>query len=154
MNNKTKTQANFVYSEAAQQVIILGMKNHMRFRVIGYGEVPTRPFFRGAWWFEPVKDAPEKAQERLSMLKTNNITYKGFVIAHEVYFVEKKEEEQEKKPDFKITPIVTDTTEVVSGLVMGFFAVAALVIQAILSDPALIVVLEDGTWLEVMTWYE
>ena len=105
MNTQIKPQVKFVYSDVAQRAIEIGRKNHMRFNVVGYGKVPDKPFFRGKWWFEPVKEAPEIAKSRISILKSAGITFKGFMIAHEIELVESKEE----KTDFKASPIVTES---------------------------------------------
>ncbi|MBV5342638.1 hypothetical protein JZU68_03160, partial [bacterium] len=99
--------------------------------------------------------APVIAQDRLSALRRSGIQIKGFVIAHEAPRL--LSAPAPKKHDFKTNEtrtIVPETSTVISTLARGFLFFFALIFQAILLDPALIVVLEDGTWLEVMTWYE
>lgn len=148
MNTKTKTQ--FIYSDLAEKAIEIGRQKHWRFKVVGYGQVPNRPFYRGAWWFEPVKELPD-GKDRLDALRASGIDFKGFVVAHEVVLVETKPETkiQTQTPD--ILPVLGDVFKIVGQVTLSLLLLTA---QAVLIDPALIVILEDGTWLEVMTWYD
>ena len=143
-------------SHEARKAIQVGYENHWRFRVVGIGGVPEKSYYRDEWVYEPT-EAPQSAQDRLDVLKGSGIGIKGFVIAHEAPRLLSAPATAPKKQDFKNNQtdgIVPDTSEVVSKLVQGFVFFLALIFQAALLDPALIVVLEDGTWLEVMTWYE
>ncbi len=141
-------------SYEARKAVQVGYENHWRFRVVGQGEVPEKSFYRDEWIFEPIK-APQMAQDRLDTLKRSGIRFKGFVIAHEAPRL--LTAPAPKKHDFKNNQtgaIVPDTSEILGNLVQGLLLFIAFIFQAALLDPALIVVLEDGTWLEVMTWYE
>ena len=153
----TKTQVKFVYSEIAQEAIEIGRKHHMPFSVVGYGEIPTRPFYRGKWWFEPVKEAPEKARKQIAVLKASGITFKGYIVAHEIELLEKKEE----KLDFKVQPSIPPSNKTGSDflvsalkftLTAGFVMIAML--PMVLIDPVIIGVCEDGTWLNILTYYK
>jgi len=154
----TKTQVKFVYSEIAQEAIEIGRKHHMPFSVIGYGEIPTRPFFRGKWWFEPAKEAPEKARKQIAVLKASGITFKGYLVAHEIELIEKKEE----KTDFKIIQSSIPPTQksgsdfLASALKFTFTAglVMFAMLPMALIDPVIIGVCEDGTWLSILTYYK
>ena len=153
---ETKTQIKFMYSEVAEKAIEIGRKHHMPFFIVGYGEIPTRPFFRGKWWFEPVKEAPEKARKQIAVLNASGITFKGYIIAHEIELVEKKEEIK----DFKILPSITSTHKSGSDFLasaLKFTLTAGLVMLAMipmaLIDPVIIGVCEDETWLNILTYY-
>ena len=88
MNTQTymSQEVKLVYSDMAQQAIELGYVRHYRFRVVGSGEVPKKPFYQGSWWFEPVNEPPF-GKEILDYLKQSGVAYKGIVVAHEVSLV-------------------------------------------------------------------
>lgn len=137
----------------ARKAVQIGYENHWRFRVVGTGELPKNSYYKDEWVFVPV-EAPQIAHDRLETLKRSGIRFKGFVIAHEAPRVLTAPATIPKKPDFKNKDIVPDVGTMVRDLAMGLLFVFSVVFQAVLLDPALIVILEDGTWLEVMTWYE
>lgn len=131
-----------VPSTLAKEAIAIGFKNHWRFRAV------QETTYKKEWRTETITEAPQTAQERLDALRTAGISFKTILIAHEaprlltapLPIKEKKKVEAVKVDPFPILEVL--------GFIVTFF------FQAILLDPALIVVLEDGTWLEVMTWYE
>jgi hypothetical protein len=146
---------NTIISSEAKRAIDLAYKEHWRFRVVGHGELPKEPSYKDQWWFIPTAD-PEHGKDRIDVLRRAGVRFKGIVVAHEAprMLVAPKE------PDFKINPSPSipatnkSTGDLASGLAMGLVLLISVVFQALLLDPALIVVLEDGTWLEVTTWYE
>ena len=152
---------NTIISPEAKRAIDLAYKEHWRFRVIGQGEIPQEPSYKDQWWFQPITE-PEKGRDRIAALRRAGVPIKGLVIAHEA----PRLLSAPKEPDFKTSssiPASNKTTsdlvntaagELAGGLAVGLVLVLSLVFEAILIDPALIVVLEDGTWLEVLTWYE
>ncbi len=129
-----------VPSKLARQAVSVGFKNHWRFRVVGEAS------YKKEWRMETIPEAPRMAQERLEALKSAGITFQSFVIAHEAPRLLKAPEFIKEKVK-ALQPSSFPIGEVLAFIFTLFF-------QAILLDPALIVVLEDGTWLEVMTWYE
>lgn len=129
-----------VPSTLAKKAIAIGFKNHWRFRAV------QETTYKKEWRTETITNAPQTAQDRLQALRTAGITYRTVLIAHEApRLLAAPLPMKEKKT-------VETTTPFAIFEVMGF--ILAFLFQAILLDPALIVVLEDGTWLEVMTWYE
>lgn len=142
-------------SSDARKAILIGRQNHWRFKVIGNGDLPQEHTYKDEWWFEPVS-VPAVAQDRLNALQASGLSFRGFLIAHEA----PKRLTSPKpisKPNVKVTnspDIVPTITTIAEFFATSFVLVFSLFFQAILLDPALIVVLEDGTWLEVMTWYE
>ncbi len=157
MNTQTymSQEVKLVFSEAAQKAIEIGRRYHYRFRVVGSGEVPEKPFYQGAWYFEPVLEPPV-GKNILDLLKRSGVAYKGIVMAHEVSLVEAPAVKENEKTDFKIAlPSIpaTDIVEIVAKIAMGMAMVAAFIFLAILRDPAVIIVLEDDTWLETCNYY-
>lgn len=133
----------------ARKSILIGRQNHWRFKVVGSGDLPEVPTYKENWWFEPTT-TPDMGRERIEALRASGVQIKGILIAHEapkLLPAPKAEPKPEPKQDFKISPIVSQITEFLLAFLLLF-------VQVILIDPALIVVLDDGTWLEVMTWYE
>lgn len=154
-------KATLIYSKEAQKAVWVGAQNHMMFRVVGSGEVPHEPYYKDQWWFELVESEailPSEGVNRLDLLRRAGINIKSVVIAHEapkILSAPKPAVKEPQKPDTDILnsflPILGTVVAAV-GAILGLFVM--LFVRAILIDPALIVVLEDGTWLEVMTWYE
>lgn len=148
-----------IISNEARKAVVIGLQSHWQFRVVGNGTLPSNPVYKNEWWFEPLttQAIPEEGKARLEALRRSGIRFQGVVVAHEAPRLLTTEKKVEKKPDFKISPS-TDILTVLGSLASGIAAfslfVFSLFFQAILIDPALIVVLEDGTWVEVMTWYE
>lgn len=141
-------------SSDARKAVQVGYENHWRFRVVGQGNVPEKSFYKDEWVFVPVA-APTMAQDRLDTLKRSGIRFKGFVVAHEAPRL--LTAPAPKKHDFKNSQtetILPDASIFFGKLLQGLFFFIGLLFQVALLDPALIVILEDGSWLEVMTWYE
>jgi len=137
----------------ARKAIQIGYQNHWRFRVVGRGDVPKNAYYKDEWVFEPI-NSPNVAQDRLKALKQKGICFKGFVIAHEAPRLLTMQTPKVPKPDFKNKDILPDLENLVVNVMFGLGYFFSLLFQMVLLDPALIVILEDGTWLEVMTWYE
>lgn len=161
-------------SPSAREVLEKARERHYHFRVVGeYGTLAS-PVFKDGWWYLP-EDNPiidENALQRVELVQS--ITpIRGYVIAHEApsMLCPPKEWEtpkpQETKPlktvwkpetgvDWPVVWEVTKTIlKVVGAVTLGVLYVLAMALSALAQvDPKLIVVLEDGTWMEVMTWYE
>lgn len=129
-----------VPSRLARQAISVGFKNHWRFRVVNEAS------YKRNWRTETLPEAPTTALERIEALKMAGISFQSIVIAHEAPRLL-------PAPAPSRTPIQQTKTAALPLIEILSF-IFAILFQALLLDPALIVVLEDGTWLEVMTWYE
>ncbi len=130
--------------------------NHWQFRVWGTGPVPTEPIYTDSWWLLPAGAAeiPESGQERIAALKRAGIPIKAAVVGHEApkALLAPKEQPGAESGSRQTAQSITSSGGgfILEGLLMLF----GLTVQAMLVDPALVVILEDGTWLEVMTWLE
>lgn len=146
---------NTIISPEVKRAIDLAYKEHWRFRVVGHGELPKEPSYKNQWWFIPTT-TPEKGKDRLDTLRRAGVRFKGIVVAHEAprMLVAPKETDFKVNPSPSIPATNISASDLASGLAMGLSILISVVFQAILLDPALIVILEDNTWLEVMTWYE
>jgi hypothetical protein len=145
-----------IISQQARQAILVGRQHHWRFKVVGQGEPPSQPVYKDEWWFETVHTIPEKGKDRLEALQRARVPFKSMIIAHEAPKLLTAPKEMPKKQESKssTTPILPAVEAIAVGIVTILLLVFGLMFRAVLLDPALIVVLEDGTWVEVMTWYE
>ena len=129
-----------VPSHLARKAVAVGFKNHWRFRVV------SEASYKKDWRTETTLEAPRTALKRLEALKSAGIPFGSFIVAHEaprLLTAPTHIPVRENSPQTAVFPIIA-----ILVFVFSFF------FQAVLLDPVLIVVLEDGTWLEVMTWYE
>jgi len=155
---------NIVYSPLAVKAIAEGRKRHMVFGVRGQGEIPEEPFYKDEWWYEILKSefTTVYGMDRVEMLKKKGFKVKELIIAHEApkLLVEPLQENEENTPkrdesypdmSFDVSGALEAITKVL-GVVLA--VIGFILITAIRLDPALIVVLEDDTWLEVASWYD
>ncbi len=136
-----------VPSKQALEAISVGFQNHWRFRVVNESS------YKRDWVTETLPKAPVTAQERIQTLKKAGIKINAFVVAHEA-------------PRLLTAPFAEPTAEPIqhsktstANFPIGesLFFVFGMFIQMLpllFLDPAIIAVLEDGTWLEVMTYYQ
>lgn len=155
-------------SELARKAIAVGRENHWRFQVIDRDEIPKIPILKSELLFEPVDkySIPKDGRERIRAIEFANIRTQGYMIAHEAPRILTAPKPKPKpvpipkpmpKPQVEID--LSGALKAVTGLlVAGFTGVMGLVsllgFMVLLLDPAVIVVLEDGSWIKVMTWYE
>lgn len=151
-------------SVLARQAIAVGRRNHWRFQVIECDEMPKEPILKSEWWYEPTDkySIPEDGRERISAIELAGIKTVGFMVAHEaprLLAAPKPQPKPMPKPQTKpkveidFSGVVQTITRLVVAGFVGLVGMVGLVF-AVLLDPAIIVVLEDGTWVKVMTWYE
>jgi len=146
-----------IISKDARKAMEISLKNHYCFRIIQPIEIPADPTYQDEWWYEPVKEdtyMPSEGKRRLEALRRAGVTISGAVIVHEAPKLLKAPNE---KQGFKISlspNIVSILGTVASLFFMLTFGIVSLFVQTILIDPALIVVLKDGTTVEVMKWYD
>lgn len=139
--------------------------NHWQFRVVGSGEMPLEPVYKDQWWYLPLTpdmDVPNEGKKRLEALRRAGVRIQGVIVAHESPKLLTTFKKAEKKPEFKITfnpKALTDILRILGQITSAFIAFTVWLITSVFSatlliDPALIVVLESGEKVEVMTWYD
>jgi hypothetical protein len=137
---------NTIISPEAKKAINVGRAEHWRFRV-----TQKKP----EWVYEEV-DETNIGLDRIKALRAAGVGIKGVAIGNEapkLVPAPKVEPRVEPKPDFKNTSqIVPDMSGFFEVLFLGVGLMFQLLFQLMVLDPALIVVLDDGTWLEVATW--
>jgi hypothetical protein len=143
-------------TDLTEKALAVGRQNHWRFRVIDHQDLPHKPILKSEWLYVPEEkyNIPLDVQKCIDAIEQAGIPMQGVMIAHEA-------------PRLLAAPIIykessTDTARDVSGALelitelLGLFltGVVYLFSLAMMLDPAAVVVLEDGTWVEVMRWYE
>ena len=102
------------------------------------------------------KEIPKTALKRVVTLETAGLKIKQMIVAHEappLLTAPEPEKKPFEMPDLK--PTIDFVVNAVAVVAFGFFYLLGYaLITAVTLDPALIVVLEDGSWIEVMRWYE
>jgi hypothetical protein len=139
---------NTLISPLQRQAILEGEKRHYRFIAV------TEDNYRVGWVYERVQKAPQIVSTRLQVLETAGIRVCDILIAHEAPKVLPAPKVEPKKQDFKIAPILPDLETFIGFAVQALILFGSVFIQVLLLDPAIVVVLEDGTWLEVCNYYE
>ena len=160
--HKHRNSFQLVHSRYATEALSVARKNGMTMRVVGQGDVPLEPFYLDEWWYSLVSaesTIPAEGVRRIEALVKGGVSIDCLMIRHEAprLLTAPKEQNQEKKEkvvshsSFDVVPALEAITAVV-GAILAVFGL--LFIMAIRLDPAIIAVLPDGTWLEVVTWYD
>src|SRR5215213_907033 len=151
-----------VQSRYATEALTVARSNGMTMRVVGQGDVPLGPFYMDEWWYSLLSaesTIPAEGVRRIDALVKGGVPIECLMIRHEaprLLTAPKEEKKPEKSktatsPSFSVLPLLGVVLAVLGAIVMVFGYVF---ITAIQLDPAVIAVLPDGTWLEVVTWYE
>jgi hypothetical protein len=141
-----------VLTNQASAAMKVANEHHWQFKVLGTGKVLTEPIYTDSWWLTPATKIPAAGLKRVDALRKAGIPIKGFVIAHEApKLLAAPKEEPKPQPTQTSSSIPSfDASFILEGALLAF----GLIFRAMLIDPALIVVLEDGTYLEVLTWLD
>ena len=137
----------------------------MTMRVVGQGDVPLEPFYLDEWWYSLVSaesTIPAEAVRRIDALVKGGVRIECLMIRHEAprLLTAPKEEKQEKKekpvsiPTSNALPVLKAVVAVVGAFLAVFGYVVITLLSALPLDPAIVAVLPDGTWIEVVSWYE
>lgn len=161
--NKHPNSFQIVHSRYATEALSVARKNGMTMRVVGQGDVPLEPFYLDEWWYSLVSaesTIPAEGVRRIEALIRGGVPIECLMIRHEAprLLTAPKEQKQEKKQKpasmttFNALPLLGVIVAVLGAIfaVFGYILVMAMTVPL---DPAIIAVLPDGTWLEVVTWY-
>lgn len=132
------------------KVVELAEENHWSVRTLGRYGMPPETVFKNGWSYEPMVDCtmPPVAVKRAQEVLKSGVKVQGFVIGHQ------RPREVDKRVIYGlvgICAVVVFWNLVLALLQVAFILVAVYIALAV--DPALIVVLEDGTWVELARWY-
>lgn len=151
-----------VHSRYATEALAVARSNGMTMRVVGQGDVPPEPFYLDEWWYSRLNEEstiPTEGVRRIEALVKGGVPIDCLMIRHEAprLLTAPKEEKQavKEKPDANPSFDAFPVLEVILAVLGAIFAVFGYIfITAVHLDPAIIAVLPDGTWLEVVTWYD
>jgi len=167
-----------VVGNSAKDLVSFGYSQGWDFPVLGSAPIPTRPIHINDWLITPAHldstDLPLRAKQRLDAIFSAGIRPIGLLLIHEAP-KQLPTGEIRKKSDSRnevVTPKARIQAKKVlqaSGSVLGAIAIetgaitlaiaaAALILPgfliagALLLDPILVVVTEDGFWVEIDRW--
>jgi len=156
-----------IVSKAVVEVLTLSRENHWHVKIVdGTGMIDSPEYWDG-WVCEPVSlsdsTIPAAALGRVDQILKKNVPIKGFILAHEAPPM-LPAPQVKPKPLIRWEEIPWDdiATGMVTALGYGVMAAGAVAVSAlvlpliavgVLLDPALIVVLDDGTRVEVASWW-
>jgi hypothetical protein len=153
-----------VKSEQAKLAVEVGRKNRVTFRALEGRGVLTEPVYHDEWWYVPIEQdtsvIPQEALRRVELLQNAGVPIKGMIVAHEApltLMAPKKDRQTQRDYTVVKAGLIGLLGAVVAMVVAALSVVVAiplLVVTAVLIDPALIVVVEDGSWVEVCAWDE
>jgi hypothetical protein len=160
--NKQQNPFQIVHSRYATEALSVARSNGMTMRVVGQGDVPLEPFYLDEWWYSRLtaeSTIPAEGVRRIQALVKEGVPIDCLMIRHEAprLLTAPKEEKQavKEKDDADVTFSALPVLQAILGVLGAVLAVFGFIfIMAIRLDPAILVVLPDGTWLEVVTWYE
>jgi len=145
---------NNLISPLQRQALIEGEKRHYAFRPVHELD------YKEGWVYERVKEAPEIASERIKTLEAAGIKICEVYVFHEAPRVLPAPKVDPVRRDFKIAKPSIPNVGLQQALrvvvtAFSFLALMPLVMLAplLLLDPACVVKLEDGSFVEVVRWY-
>lgn len=140
--------------------------------VVGYGRMITEPLLKNGWYLVPLEKyagiIPKLAIETVEQIKQSGVEIEGVVVAYKENQPPAVETPSEnideivlnKVAEFgkSLLPVAKEIGKVVItvagaiGVVLGVILIVGLAGVCLSNDPVLIVVLKDGTWVEVARW--
>ena len=156
-----KSSFQIVHSRYATEALTVAQSNGMTMRVVGQGDVPLEPFYLDEWWYSLLSaesTIPAEGVRRIDVLVKGGVPIECLMIRHEAPRLltapkeEKRGAKEKTATDVSFDPF--PLLKVILGVLGAVVAVFGYIfVMTIHLDPAIIAVLPDGTWLEVVTWY-
>jgi hypothetical protein len=148
-----------IQSTEAKKALVLARQYHWFFRVIGTSKMIPNPTYKDGWWLVPVQDdktiIPKNATQRVEKLIANGVRIQGVIVAHEAPKLLYAPPKEPFKIDYDaIGKTIEQIAAGLASVIATMFGILFLLVPMAMIDPALIVVLEDGSWVEVMRWYD
>lgn len=156
------------YAQKAQTILWENLR--VAAPVVGYGDAPIVPWEDEAWTLERISRSelesttPREVMRRIEVLERQGVEYDCILIAHEkkrlLPFQVGEGVVQVVKQVIVPLAVVTAALAVIlaGALVLLFIAGAAIAMSSVLyvlmGDPVVILVLKDGSWLEIARWDE
>ena len=152
-------QKQIVHSIESKKVLALARNKHWKFRSHGQNGMIDTPTFESDWLYIPVDQdksiIPNRAFKRVQVIKDAGFVPRQIIVAHEASKLLTAPQKLPKNVEFPSEQVETAFTSAVNVLLILGRALGYVLLMSVLAvDPALIVVLPDGTWMEVMRWYD
>lgn len=148
MNTITK------YARNAQDVLARTGRSS---QIVGWGTPPVVPYEQDGWTLQILKSystLPSEVKERLRILQKGGVKFTHVLIAHEQYEEPKWPQEIVNTAKSLLPVLGAITVALVKVLGVVLLVVGRILLFFITVDPVVIVVLEDGSWLEIAKWYD
>jgi hypothetical protein len=158
------------FSDDVLKVAEVAKRNRWHFRYAPNVGVLEEPIFKDGWWYIPTDETestiPGFALKRLTEVKKSGVTIKEIVVAHEappLLAVPQAEKERLERLKRERREKIRRDAETLGKLIMNIVAVfglaievavTAMILPLVLIDPALIIILEDGTAVELVSWHD
>jgi hypothetical protein len=155
-------------SSQARQTLALGEQRGWDFKVLGKAPLPQTPVHLENWLIVPATQdrshIPPKTFQRIQSLYANGIRPIGFVVVHEAPRMLSTPQKTAGPKASQAAPIperIAGTKpvtfeSVISSLAAGLSPLAmifgAIFMGLIMIDPILVVVTEEGEWIEIDRW--
>lgn len=132
------------------------------YEVIGSGPIVNTPRQVGDWWVTPIKDykgkIPPEIQQNLDLFLQQRTDVLGVLVAEDMREVAVRQEEEKRKKEITATAMKWGLG-ILGGILLISLAGPLLLIGAAIAaliayDPMVIVVLSDGRWICVASWYD
>lgn len=160
----------------AKDLVTFGRSLGWDFPVLWNGPMPARPSHQNNWLIVPAHldttPIPDHAQRKMNAILSSGIQLRGWVIIHEAPRLLTDTPKDEPLESFKIPGAWKNkakSTLKVTGSILGTLALAAgsvalgiaaltlllpgvLIAGALMLDPILVAVIEDGFWVEIDRW--
>lgn len=150
-----------IISPEAKKVLTLAREKYWGFRVLDRVGALEEETYNDGWWLIPTDNSTqiEMARKRIEAIKNSGVRIRQVIIAHEApkLLCAPKIEQKIEIPWEDIGEAVGVILKVVTAVLTVVMASTGLLLVlgiAAICDPAVIIVLEDGTWVEVVRWYE
>ncbi len=167
-------------SMETRQLISLGEHQGWDFRLLGKAPLPDKPIRLGDWLLVPAQEdtspIPARSIERIQAIFAAGIRPLGFVLVHEAPMLlpasttDQRTRQIITAPTFPqqllpegledliratipvLLTLATITTSILT-LTAASLIPATLMVGALLLDPILVAVTEDGHWIEIDRWW-
>lgn len=140
-------------TELAVDVIRFGEERRMTFKHLPHRGLLVEPLTDGEFVYRDARNMPNDFEMPLEAWRRFFAVYENYLVAQVVIADELQPyKEWERTKEVGIGVGVGAATGVIA-VAAGLLSLLAMAPMALLADPKLIVVLEDGTWISICEWF-
>ena len=139
-------------TELAMSVFRFGEQQGMTFKPQPYRGMLAQPFTDEEFLYRDARDMPPEFNMPLKAWRRFFAVYENYPVV-QVVIAEEIEPEREWQKTIEAGKTAAKGAGIVAGAVgVGLLTILAMVPMALMADPKLIVVLDDGSWLSIAEW--